>query len=820
MKKLSLGIVTIMLVLAIMLPVTVNAATLTTKTNQMNIGDIVEIEVTTNQAVESIQFDLKFDRSKYEYVVDSATTDGKLEATDSNYIATDIVRVSAFDFKGAKADTVKMKFKAIAAGESVPFNVVGLVEIGENGEVFDKEEVTVKQIVGGVEVANGGQYLDGKGNAITKLPQTGSQDAIRIYGSLVAGKNVVAYALPDSQDVVTSNTLKEQFGNQVTVKDGILGTGDTFTLNGQTYTVLVYGDVNGDGKVTTLDALNTAKVDNGTQTVDTVKEEALDVVRDASKDNDEKANALANQAFILKKQYNTQNNTIIDQYPQEAGNDVNGVEASAATSGKNHRYEEITVAMVSAKSGQTITQEMLTYKVRFEGAVVGNDIAEVTYVPAGQNFDLKFYGTRTGTYEIIPMIVGATVDGGVIEGEPIEITLTENTAVTDIEITDKDGKVIPKTEAITIKANGKENEYKVNFLHTYYNKAGEEAETVTVNTDRATITKTGTIINAAFEADNQNATKMLLTAIQEGTGTVKITVDNSVYGETNQERIINVNVTGATKPLQGISFNGTRLSATKTVVDNNINLYKDTNPTPAGNNETIVMNGTLYTIVPLQLIDADGDEFDVKKGDIVEGKEENKDYTGKIVIYETADTEYLSAQDVSIVYYKKENGKYVNKTEVDDKIDAIGISIAADLEDGWEDYIRDGLSIEYDTASGRKTATIKLNGVYENGVNVLTQAKEAEEPQADEPETVEPEAIQPVVETAPQQVKAPVAPVEKVEPEAEKPTTSEKEEEKEDTTTKVEEDKEKEEEVDTKQEVETPKEPTEPKQPEVEEEVE
>lgn len=64
MKKLSLGIVTIMLVLAIMLPVTVNAATLTTQTTQMNVGDVVEIEVTTNQAVESIQFDLKFDRSK------------------------------------------------------------------------------------------------------------------------------------------------------------------------------------------------------------------------------------------------------------------------------------------------------------------------------------------------------------------------------------------------------------------------------------------------------------------------------------------------------------------------------------------------------------------------------------------------------------------------------------------------------------------------------------------------------------------------------------------------------------------------------------
>lgn len=819
MKKLSLGIVTIMLVLAIMLPVTVNAATLTTQTTQMNVGDVVEIEVTTNQAVESIQFDLKFDRSKYEYVVDSATTDGKLEATDSNYIANDIVRVSAFDFNGAKADTVKMKFKAIAGGESVPFNVVGLVEIGESGETFDKGEITVKQIIGGEEVANGGQYLDANGNAITRLPQTGSQDAIRIYGSLVAGKNVVAYALPDSQDVVTSNTVKQQFGNGVTVKDGVLGTGDTFTINNQTYYILIYGDINGDGKVTTLDALNTAKVDQGTKAVDDVKSEALDIVKDSNKDSDEKANALANQAFILKKQYNTQNNTIIDVYPTEAGSDVNGVDAAAATSQNTYRYEDTVIARVSAKSGQTITQEMLTYKVKFEGSEVGNDIAEVTYVPDGSNFELKLYGTRAGTYEIIPMVVGASVEGGVAEGQAITVTLVDSPVVTDIEITDKDGNVIPKSEAIKVKATSRETEYKINFLHSYY-KDGSLVETAKINTKDASITRTGSVTVAKFD-DDQKPTKMLLNGTPiGGTGTVKIEVDNSVYGEANQVRNINVNVVGASEAA-GISFNGTKLSATKTVVDSNINLYKDTIENPAGNNETKLENGTLYTIVPIQLIDVDGDEFDVKKGDIVEGKTAGTDYTGKIVIYETADTEYLSAQDVSIVYYKKENGVYVEKTNKEDLIDAIGISVSTSLEDGWEDYIRDGLSIEYDTPSGRKTANMKLNGVYENGVNVLTQAKEAEEPQEEEEVTVEPEATQPV-DVAPQEVKAPVVPVEKTEPEAEKPqqpTTSEKEEDKEDTTTSKEEDK-VEEEEDTKQEVEIPQEPVETEQAEVKEEVE
>lgn len=717
-----------------------------------------------------------------------------------------------------------MKFKAIAAGESVPFNVVGLVEIGENGERFDKEEVTVKQIVGGVEVANGGQYLDGDGKAITRLPQTGSQDAIRIYGSLVAGKNVVAYALPDSQDVVTANTLKEQFGNQVTVKDGILGTGDTFTLNGQTYTILIYGDVNGDGKVTTLDALNTAKVDQGATTVDTVKEEALDVVKDTNKDNDERANALAQQAFILKKQYNTQNNTIIDVYPTEAGNDVNGVDYSNTATGSLYRYEDITVASVTAKNGQTITQEMLTYKVKLEGSLVGNDVAEVTYTPNGQNFDLKLYGTCTGTYEIIPMVVGVTVDGGVQEGDAISVTLEDSPVVTDIEITDKNGNIIPKTEAVKVKATSKATEYNVNFLHSYYKKDGSLAETAKIDTKNASITKTGSVTSAEFD-EEQKPTKILLNGTPiGGTGTVKIVVDNSEFGEKGEERTINVNVVGASASA-GISFNGTKLSDTKTVVDNGINLYKDTNPTPAGNNQTILDQGTLYTIVPIQLIDVDGDEFDIKREDFVEGKDNTVDNAGKIVLYETGDS-YLTALDLSIKYYKKENNVYIATDEVEDSIAAIGISVSDSLPDGWEDSLKDGLSIEYDTTSGRKTANMKFNGVYENGANVLTVAREAEEPQADEPETVEPEATQPV-DVVPQEVKTPVAPVEKTEPETEKPqqpTTSEKEEVKDDTTTKVEDDDKKGEEKpeeDKKPEVEVPQIPVvEPQEPEVKEVVE
>lgn len=131
-------------------------------------------------------------------------------------------------------------------------------------------------------------------------------------------------------------------------------------------------------------------------------------------------------------------------------------------------------------------------------------------------------------------------------------------------------------------------------------------------------------------------------------------------------------------------------------------------------------------------------------GDIVAenaGIDTDADYTGKIVIYETADTEYKSVQEIEIKYYKKENGVYVEKDNTNDLIDAIGITISSSLEDGWEDYIKDGLTIEYDTPSGRKAANMKLGGVYENGVNLLTVAKEVEQP-IDEPEVEEDKTLE------------------------------------------------------------------------------
>lgn len=838
MKKLSFGIITSMLLLTIMLPLTVDAATLTTQTTEMKVGQTVEIEVTADNEVESIQFDLQYDSSKYEYVVDSATTDGKLEATDSNYMATDRIRVSAFDLNGGKAKTVKMKFKAIAAGESVPFNIVGLTEIGENGETFRDPKLTVKQIVGGKEVeeATSTQYVDSKGNAILQLPQTGEQDAIQIYGDLVVGKNIVAYALPYSDDTVSIESVKQQFGNEIVVNDsdnnGILGTGETFTLNGENYTILIYGDVNGDGKVTTLDALATRKADTGKITVGTVESEALDVVKDTSKDNDDKANALAAQAFILRKQYNTQKNSIIDVFPNEVKDVINEIDG-AKTPGKTFRYEDITLAMVSSKNNVNIEEKMLTYEVKYEGAIVGKDIAEVSYSNSATGvYEMKLYATRTGDYEVTPIVVGVDVEGGVVRGEAIPITITDSTAISEIEITDIEGNVIPENEKITVN-KGKEKEFKVNFKHTYYKKDGTVAETINltnVASNVATIANNNSCLESAtWEGNPITGMKLKAGIPSAGTnlpvsGTIKITADNSTYGVANKEREIQVEVAEA--KITGIDFNGTQLSNNLTTVNKAINLYKDTNVISSESNDTETIGGTLFTIVPIQLRDEEGDTSSIVKGNIVEGKENDSGYEGKVVIYETGDVEYRSTYDLQILYFKKENGAYIEKAKATDEVDYIGIALttkaAGSLNDIDEDTgktpletLKEGLTIEYDTISGRKSAQVSLDGIYENGNNLFneeTGISLLSEDEIEADKTVEPEvvAVEQQKETTTEKKE-----IEKVETKKEevKNPEVEKDEDSDDTTIKVE-GEDKVEEDDKKQEVETPGAPVEPQEPE------
>ena len=65
----------------------------------------------------------------------------------------------------------------------------------------------------------------------------------------------------------TGEDLKLNFTGNVAGTDGTLKSGDIFTVSGKTYTVAIAGDVNGDGKVTSVDYISIKKNFSGSMTL-------------------------------------------------------------------------------------------------------------------------------------------------------------------------------------------------------------------------------------------------------------------------------------------------------------------------------------------------------------------------------------------------------------------------------------------------------------------------------------------------------------------------------------------------------------------------
>lgn len=223
MKTKILGIVTMVTVLLAMLVTSANAATMTADKTEMQKEEIVTITVTTEQEVASMQFDIAFDSSKYEYVVDSA--ESELANTASRVISDGVVRVSAFE-SGNATNTLTLKFKAIDNGENVPFTISNTEFVAGSdvtGETFDADTINVtiaeveepenpddekpaedpdkkpddekpaedpdKKPTEDPDDNNGSDYVDEDGNPITKLPQTGS-----IVPAIIAGVAILLVA--------------------------------------------------------------------------------------------------------------------------------------------------------------------------------------------------------------------------------------------------------------------------------------------------------------------------------------------------------------------------------------------------------------------------------------------------------------------------------------------------------------------------------------------------------------------------------------------------------------------------------------------------
>lgn len=142
---------------------------------------------------------------------------------------------------------------------------------------------------------------------------------VGVYKKLVDGETVVPYVLKGKNSPVKVNDIKAHFTNLESVngKGDIdtnlsMGTGKTFKADGIDYKLVVYGDVNGDGKISTMDALAVQKavVTKKVQEMEPIAREAADVKNDGKIST---MDALAIQKYAVNK-----SEIVIDELPESA----------------------------------------------------------------------------------------------------------------------------------------------------------------------------------------------------------------------------------------------------------------------------------------------------------------------------------------------------------------------------------------------------------------------------------------------------------------------------------------------------------------------
>ena len=160
---------------------------------------------------------------------------------------------------------------------------------------------------------------------INKVLATTAEDnyttnPVAVYRNLVEGKTVVPFVLVNKDDVLTVKDVVESDmfngkvetinGTAISSLDTLVGTGDKFTTtDGTEYTIVVYGDVDGNGRINALDALQVEKSNVNMLTLDDVQKEAADVKNDA------RVNSL--DSLAIKRYVVGLSESVIDTLPEK-----------------------------------------------------------------------------------------------------------------------------------------------------------------------------------------------------------------------------------------------------------------------------------------------------------------------------------------------------------------------------------------------------------------------------------------------------------------------------------------------------------------------
>lgn len=721
MKKLFLSMTVIML--AVILPLTANAATISAVTpngkNEITVGDIVEITVKLDEKqVESMQFDLEYNTDNFKYIQESAESD--LNSTLSHEIEPGVVRVSVIDDKedGKTDNEVTMKFQAKAKGEKVDFTVVdGSVEVGTTaGKLEEKvktptvaiSKINEKPVVqpGGENGGGSPQYVNDQGQVITALPKTGENEKANavtsidgIYEELGNLQNVILYAFQTSETTLSLDAVKAEFGDNITTTiSGNAKTGDTITVNGETYTVIIYGDVNCDGKVTTYDALLAKKIKLGKLT------NVSEFAREAANIENSNIDTTAMQKFILRLR-KTATDTILDKFPVKPeipSTKVEGISVSTSMVAGN-RFDSIVVAVLeSTTPGEALVKEIIKSKVYDSN---GNSVQSILKVePAtaadgtvieGQ-FNLVLTPTVAGTYTVKPIVIANGQQLVDENNQEMTITVSEDYSVTDIELYEGNKLIETSSTNPYVFRAGQKVDFSIKYLHKYSNGEILElnsttkailAEKLTFNKNDGAnvlhsdatrlINENGTLVEYGADGlPTQGATAHINTLRIQTNDRVNGTADLTITVKNDSGTIsLPIYIKSEAPEATGMTLDGTTYQ--KGVAQTyNLDLYTY-NP---NGNKVFEDNSKYYTIIDVKILnqfyntnnptDANG-LIALKQADVKLKSDVGSDGSNVLVVNEVNNA---NDRNVAICSFTKVGDIYTKTTTSTDNIDAIGIA--------------------------------------------------------------------------------------------------------------------------------------------------
>ena len=306
-------------------------------------------------------------------------------------------------------------------------------------------------------------------NRVNAAEQTSVEDnyttnPVGIYRKLVEGKTVVPFILANIDDVLTvrdivnsekfEGTVERVNGNTVSALDLPVGTGDTFTTtDGTEYTVVVYGDVDGNGRINPDDALEVDKYYLDLVSLNDAQKEAADV------DDGNAGNINPDDSLRIRKYYVDLETSVIDNLPpaeevvQESNysmtvnkggyiNNVNEKNSSVEISLKETLAKDATLKLVISDQDEDTADKEQNIKIT----------AHMDYVTAS-GIDLS--GLKDGT------VTASLYDGDKLVAK-YEIVMNTDNAPNTASV--RTNRVSTREATLSLESMGESNVTKVRYI--------------------------------------------------------------------------------------------------------------------------------------------------------------------------------------------------------------------------------------------------------------------------------------------------------------------------------------------------------------------